>query len=163
MADNYQVRDGNGNLVTFKSKDLGSSQVVQSIPSDTSGAAYSYSNPMAVAVAATRATTTAAITISSSTTISASVDLLGTSLLAFIAPAAWTTSTLKIQGSADNTNWSDIFGSDGVAVSSWSAITATAAYSVDVAAMLPYRYIRFVAGTAQAADRTFTVITRPLA
>lgn len=112
---------------------------------------------------AARATVTAAITVANSTTISASVDLLGTTILAFIAPAAWTTSTLKIQGSADNSNWSDIIDPDGDPVSSYAAITAGAAYSMDVPAMLPYRYIRFVAGTGQAADRTFTVITRPLA
>lgn len=109
-----------------------------------------------------RATASATITIANSTTISSSVDLLGTALLAFIAPAAWTTSTLKIQGSTDNANWSDLYDQYGVAVSSWTALTASAAYSVDMNAMLAYRYIRFVAGTAQAANRTFTVITRPL-
>lgn len=115
----------------------------------------------AVTVSATRATTTA--TIANGGTTSGSVDLTNTCLLAFIAPAAWTTSALKIQGSADNSNWSDIIGSDGVAASVYSAITAAAAYSIDVAAMLPYRYIRFVAGSAQGAERVFTVITRPLA
>ena len=109
-----------------------------------------------------RATASATITIANSTTISSSVDLLGTALLAFIAPAAWTTSTVKIQGSTNNSNWSDLYDQYGFAVSSWTALTAGAAYSVDTPAMLPYRYIRFVAGTAQAANRTFTVITRPL-
>lgn len=110
-----------------------------------------------------RATATAVITIASSTTISSSVDLLSTAMLAFIAPAAWTASTLKIQGSTDNSTWADIFDEYGSAVSSLSALTAGAAYSVNVAYLLPYRYIRFVAGTEQAANRTFTVITRPLA
>lgn len=103
------------------------------------------------------------ITIATSTTISASVDLLDTALLAFIAPAAWTTSAVKLQVSTDNSNWSDIYDEFGFAVASWSSLVAGAAYSLDVASMLPYRYIRFVAGTAQAANRTFTVITRPLA
>ncbi len=91
------------------------------------------------------------------------MDLTDTSLLGFIAPAAWTTATLKLQGSPDNTNWSDILDPDGAAVSSYAAVTAGAAYSIDVAAMLPYRYVRFVAGAAQGADRVFIVITRPLA
>lgn len=108
-----------------------------------------------------RATTTA--TIANGGTNSGSVDLTNTALLAFIAPAAWTPATLKLEGSADNTNWSNILDPDGAAVSSYPAVTAGAAYSIDVADMLPYRYVRFVSGAAQGADRTFTVITRPLA
>lgn len=110
-----------------------------------------------------RTTATATITIASSTTISSSVNLNGLTIVGFIAPAAWTTSTLKIQGSMDGTNFYDIYDYTAAAVSSWSAITAGAAYTVDVVNMLPFTYIRFVAGTAQAANRSFTVIQRPLA
>ena len=126
--------------------------------------------PKALAVAAdgtlaqpSRATATAVITIASSTTISSSVDLLSTAMLAFIAPAAWTASTLKLQASTDNSSWADIYDEFGVAVGSWSSLVAGGAYSLAPASLLPYRYIRFVAGTAQAANRTFTIITRPLA
>lgn len=45
MADNYQVRDGNGNLVTFKSKDTGTGQLVQSCYTDASGNPYGADNP----------------------------------------------------------------------------------------------------------------------
>lgn len=51
MSDNYQVRDASGNPVTFKSKDLSGVQLVQSVPSDAAGSAYSVSNPMSVQVA----------------------------------------------------------------------------------------------------------------
>lgn len=119
-------------------------------------------NPIPVQ-GATRSTTTAAISVASSNTISSVVNLSNTAVLGFISPTTWTTSTLKIQGSVDNSIFGDIYGSDGAIVSSYSAITANTAYSLDVAAMLPYKYIRFVAGTAQTADRTFNIITRPLA
>lgn len=45
MADNYQVRDGNGNLVTFKSKDLGTAQIVQSVYTDETGTPFGATNP----------------------------------------------------------------------------------------------------------------------
>lgn len=113
--------------------------------------------------ATARLTSTATITIGSSTTISSSVNLDGTAIVGFISPAAWTASTLKIQGSMDGTNFYDIYDSTSTAVSSWASINAATAYTVDVVNMLPFTYIRFVAGTAQAADRAFTVIRRPLA
>lgn len=118
-------------------------------------------NPIPMVGSATRSTATA--TIATAGTTSTVVDLNGTSLLGFVAPAAWTTATLRLQGSPDNSTWCKILDPDGADVSSWIAVTAGAAYSVDVAAMLPYRYIRFVAGAAQGAERVFTVITRPLA
>lgn len=108
-------------------------------------------------------------TIASGESVTAAIDLGNTSLVGFVAPAAWTTAALNIGVSVDGTNWAtaalDSFGS---AVSSWSSVTAGAAYSVDPAAMLPWRYIRFRSGTQaspvnQSAARTFTVITRPLA
>lgn len=105
---------------------------------------------------------TATINIASSTTVSSSVDLAETSLLAFVAPAAWTTSTLKLQGSNDNVTFFDLYDAYGGAVGSLASVTAGAGYAVDVVAMLPWRYVRFVAGTAQGANRTFTLITRQI-
>lgn len=45
MADNYQVRDGNGNLITFKSTDLGTEHVVHSVYTDDTGTPYGTANP----------------------------------------------------------------------------------------------------------------------
>lgn len=46
MADNFVVKDATGNLVTMKSKDVGSGiESPQVIPSDPSGNPYSTSNP----------------------------------------------------------------------------------------------------------------------
>jgi len=126
------------------------------------------SGNMQVVGSAIRSTTTA--TIANGASVSGTVDLTDTSLLGFIAPAAWTTAELNIEVSVDNTNWVTAGVLDGSRsnVSRWSAVTAGAAYSVDVVNMLPYRFVRFRSGTAaspvnQGADRAFTVITRPLA
>lgn len=168
MADNYTVKDGAGANVTFKSKDNAGVQTVQSIPSDSTGTPFGSSNPLPIAGSAVRSTTTA--TITSGTSVSGTVDLTSTSLLGFIAPAAWTTAALNIEVSTDNSTWvtAGILDGFGSNVSRWSAVTAGAAYSIDVVNMLPYRYIRFRSGTSaspvnQGADRVFTVITRPLA
>lgn len=45
MADNYQVRDGNGDLITFKSTDLGTEHVVHSVYTDETGTPYGSANP----------------------------------------------------------------------------------------------------------------------
>lgn len=126
------------------------------------------SGNMQVVGSAIRSTTTA--TIANGASVSGTVDLTDTSLLGFIAPAAWTTAELNIEVSVDNTNWvtAGVLDGSGSNVSRWSAVTAGAAYSVDVVNMLPYRFVRFRSGTAaspvnQGADRAFTVITRPLA
>ena len=109
-------------------------------------------------------------TIASGESVTAAIDLGNTSLVGFVAPAAWTTAALNLEVSLDGANWvtAGVIGPDGVAVGSWSAVTAGAAYAVDVAGMLPWAYVRFRSGTQaspvnQGAARTFTVITRPLA
>jgi hypothetical protein len=116
----------------------------------------------------TRATVTA--TIASGASQSGVIDLTNTALLGFIAPAGWTAAALNIEVSADNVNWvtTGIIDWYGLAVGSWSSLTAGAAYAVDAASMLPWRYVRFRSGTFsaqvnQGAQRDFTVITRPLA
>lgn len=126
------------------------------------------SGNMQVVGSAIRSTTTA--TIANGASVSGTVDLTDTSLLGFIAPAACTTAELNIEVSVDNTNWATagVLDGSGSNVSRWSAVTAGAAYSVDVVNMLPYRFVRFRSGTAaspvnQGANRAFTVITRPLA
>ena len=117
--------------------------------------------------AANRTATTS--TITSGTSVTPTIDLLGTSLVGFIMPAAWTAAALNIEVSADNSTWAaGVYDGSGLAVSSWSSPVAGAAYAVDTLSMIPFRYIRFRSGTSavpanQGADRVFTVITRPLA
>jgi len=110
------------------------------------------------------------VTIASGASVSNQVSLRDTAIVGFIAPAAWTTAALNIEVSDNESDWvtAGLFDSMGSAVGSWSSLTAAAGYSVDPVAMLPWCYIRFRSGTLasatnQAAARTFTVITRPLA
>ena len=108
-------------------------------------------------------------TIANGASVSNAVDVRDASLLGFFAPAAWTAAALQFEASADgSTNWVPITDSAGSAVGSFSALTALYAYALDPVAMLPWRYIRLLSGTVatpvnQAADRVFTIITRPLA
>ena len=132
----------------------------QHLKTDTGGNVGVYS-------AASR--THATLTIPNGTSVSAAMDLNATALVGFFGPAAWTAAALQIQASADGaTNWGTITDSAAAAVSSWSAVTALYPVSVDMGAMLPFRYIRLLSGTValpvnQGADRVFTMITRPLA
>jgi hypothetical protein len=121
-----------------------------------------------VGAASTRTSTTASIANGASVT--GTIDLTTTALLGFTAPAAWTAAALNIEVSPDNATWytAGLIDGYGASVGSWSAVTAGAGYSVDAAAMLPWRYIRLRSGTAaapvnQGAQRDFTIITRPLA
>ena len=108
-------------------------------------------------------------TIANGASVSGAVDLSKTALMGFVAPAAWTTAALNLEVSLDGSTWvtAGVIGPDSGPVGSWSAVTAGAAYAVDVASMLPWAYVRFRSGTAaspvnQGGARIFTVITRPL-
>ena len=109
------------------------------------------------------------VTIANGASVSGAVDIRETALLGFFAPAAWTAAALQVEASADgSTNWVPITDSSGSVTGSLASITALYAYALDPVAMLPWRYIRILSGTVatpvnQAADRVFTVITRPLA
>jgi hypothetical protein len=117
--------------------------------------------------AASRSTATA--TISNGTSVSGSIDLSTTALLGFIAPSAWTTASLSLEVSVDNTNWAAaIYDSTNSSTGYWASVVAGSAYAVDTVSMLPFRYVRLRSGTSaapvvQGADRAFVVITRPLA
>ena len=123
--------------------------------------------PVTPSSSAVRAVT--ALTIANAASVSDVLDLDRTALLGFIAPAAWTAAALNIEVSTDNSTWaSAVLGSSNAAVGSWSAVVASNAYSVDMVALLPFRYVRLRSGTfavpvAQGAARVFNVVTRPLA
>lgn len=69
-----------------------------------------------------------------------------------------TSSTLKVQVSNDNSTWQDLKDGGGTAVLSWAAGTGDfAVASRDMVDIAGYRFMRVVCGTAQGADRTFTL------
>jgi len=125
-------------------------------------------NPVPVSVSSSR--TAVNVVITNGTSVSAGIDLTNTAILGFLSPAAWTAAALNFEVSADNSTWitGGIFDSLGSAVGSYSTPAVSTAYSLDPISMLPWRYVRFRSGTSgspvnQGADRTFVVITRPLA
>jgi hypothetical protein len=131
------------------------------------GDVVSSSNPLPV-VNVTNATSVT-LTIASGASVSGSLDTANTDLIGFLSPAAWTTAGLTLEVSIDNSSWlATVFDSFGIAINYYSSLTASAAYNVDFANLLPFRYVRFRSGTGaapvnQAAARTFTALVRPLA
>lgn len=109
------------------------------------------------------------VTIPNGVSVSDPIDVGGSVVVGFFGPAAWTTAALQVEASANgSTNWVPITDSAGSVTGSLASITALYAYALDPVAMLPWRYVRLLSGTVatpvnQAADRVFTVITRPLA
>lgn len=109
------------------------------------------------------------VTILSGASVSDAVQVMDSSLIGFIMPAAWTSAALNLEVSMDGTNWATaIYDGSGLAVGSWSTPVAGAAYAVDAVSMLAWRYIRFRSGTSgspvnQGADRLITAVMRPLA
>lgn len=55
----------------------------------------------------------ASISIASGASLSDILDLSGTSLIAIITPAAWTTAALTFRASLDGTNFYDVIDNDG--------------------------------------------------
>lgn len=106
-------------------------------------------------------TTTAVITIATSTTVSAAVSLEGVTILGIITPAALTGTALTFQVSdAVAGTYVQLYDSTGAAVS--VTVAASRAFYLDPAIFAAWRFVKFVSGTAEAANRTFTVLTRPV-
>lgn len=109
-----------------------------------------------------RLRTQSTATIASGQTNSSVINLQDTALLGFQVPAGWTGS-IKLQASLDGSTFADIYGSDGAQVGLIASPVAGAFYAVDVAALLPWPFVRFVDGTAPGSNLSIPVITRPLA
>lgn len=93
--------------------------------------------------------------IASSATTSGTIDLGAYVLSAVDLPAAFTGTALSFQGSHDGVIFDPIH-KDGALYS--VACGTSRNLSLDLMAMLAYRYIRLVSGSAEGAARTFTAI-----
>ena len=107
-------------------------------------------------------------TIAINTSVSDALDMDKNSLLGFIMPSAWTTAGITIEVSTDNSNWFPARDAYGSTVGYISSPVVSNAYSVDVQALLPWRYIRFRSGTTaspvvQTTARTIPIVKRVLA
>lgn len=105
-------------------------------------------------------TTTAVITIANSTTISAAVSLIGVSILGIVTPAALTGTAITFQVSADGSTYVPLYDSTNTQVS--VTVAASRGYYLDPAIFAAWRYAKVVSGSAEAADRTFTLLVRPV-
>ena len=124
--------------------------------------------PSLTVIGMARAATT--LTIPAAASVSEALPLDTRSLLGFITPAAWTSAALSIEVSPDGVTWLPAYDSYSAQVGVYSSIptAASAAYAVDVSALLPWEWVRFRSGTSaapinQAANRVFQVVTRELA
>lgn len=108
------------------------------------------------------------VTIKNGSSISSVIDLTSTSLLGFIMPSDWTTAALSIGVSNDGVTFYPAYDAYGSQTGYIASPVLSAAYAVDLSALLPWRYVRLRSGTQaspvnQLADRTFAIITRGLA
>lgn len=107
--------------------------------------------------------------IAAGASVSDTLDLTTTALLGLIMPAAWTAAALTVEVSADGTTFTGLAYNDAATqCNSIASPVAGSAYALNLSGLLPYRYVRLRSGTTaspvnQAAERSITVITRPLA
>ena len=109
------------------------------------------------------------ITIANGASVTELLDLNGHVAIGIIMPAAWTTAALTVEVSADGTTFNGLAYNDlSSQCNKIASPVASSAYALDLAGMLPYRFVRLRSGTTaspvnQGAERSITVITRPLA
>ena len=100
------------------------------------------------------------VTIANSGTVSTAANLLGMRLVGIITPAALTGTELTFQASTDNSTFTAMYDENGAAI----AVTVAASrWTVPVfTSFLGVPYLKIVSGSAEAAERTITLIVRPL-
>jgi len=105
-------------------------------------------------------------TIANTATTTVEIDLGGAVLMAIALPAAFTTTaaTLTFEvASASGGTYQPLYDENGNLVTV-SGISQGRTYSLGrfVQMLAPFRFIKIVAGTAQAAERTLTLFARPV-
>lgn len=108
-----------------------------------------------------RLTNDLSVTILSGQTESDALDTNGTSLVGYVLPAAFTGTaiTFKVCDTLDGT-YLDLYNTDGTLISHTVAQgTAVAISPLDFAA---FRFVKFVSGSSEGADRVINIQARPL-
>lgn len=108
---------------------------------------------------------TASLTISNGTALSPAVDLTQYSLVGLVMPSGWTAANLTFQGSADNSNFFDLYDS-GAEVNLGSA-AASRYILLNPTTFAGLRFLKVRSGTSaspvnQGADRVVTLVLRGL-
>ncbi len=100
------------------------------------------------------------ITIASGQTASDVIDTKGHGVLYFILPAAFTGTTITFQMSPDNSTFYDCYNVSDAQMT--ATVTQGRCYVFEPQDLVGLRYIKFVSGSAEGADRTITVGLRQL-
>lgn len=103
-------------------------------------------------------TTTKTVTIASGQTVSTAVDVDGFFVVGVAIGATFAGTTLAVQHSVDGTNYLAEIDTSGNAVSYTVAAGKYLALQGDSKALWGHRSIKLVAGTAQSADQTLTLV-----
>jgi hypothetical protein len=102
-------------------------------------------------------------TITSSTSLSAAIDLKGTALIGYILPSSWTAADITFRGSIDGTNFFDIYNQFGSEVR--HVVAANRFIALTISDLASVRYLKIRSGTSatpvnQAADRILNIVSR---
>jgi hypothetical protein len=103
---------------------------------------------------------TAVITTSTSQTVSSAVDLGGTTFVGIYTPATLTSTSISFQASHDNITFSPVENGSGSAIS--ITVSGSEYVPLNPADFAGVQFIKVIAGSNEAADRTFTLALRPL-
>src|SRR5574343_182709 len=104
---------------------------------------------------------TATITVATSTTVSAAVDLAGCVLVGIQMPATFTGTALTFQAATTLTGtYQAVYGTGGSAVS--YTVANSRFIAVDPAALMGVRFLKVVSGSAEGANRDIELIVRPI-
>lgn len=100
------------------------------------------------------------VTIASGATESTAAYLGGTRCVAIVTPSSITGTSLTLKGSFDGVNYFDLYNSSGTKLT----ITASSSQWIALvpADLAGAAFLKVVSGSAEAAERTITLVTRPL-
>lgn len=97
-------------------------------------------------------------TIPISSTTSNAVDLTSDGLVGFLMPSAFTGTTVTFLGSPDDVSYGALFNSNAQQFS--ITVAADRYFMLFPADFLGCRYVKFVSGSTEAAERVIKVMTR---
>lgn len=101
------------------------------------------------------------VTIANGQTTSGAADLQSGHLLGFALPAAFTGTTITLQVSADGTTYQALHNPSNAAITFTVTQAKSYGFTADILSEVSnWRYIKFVSGSAEGADREITLWVR---
>ncbi|MBE7512565.1 MAG: hypothetical protein HS103_07100 [Anaerolineales bacterium] len=116
--------------------------------------------PFSAQSAYTRAT--AALTLAEEESLSTALDLGGYTPVGLITPAALTNAAITFQVSADGETFYPLCDGGNVPLSLAVSTAAARAYPLNPRDFLGWRYLKIETAEAEAADRVFQIVVRPV-